>query len=307
MSDMSISTDIQLASGRGESIAVSRPKWLDYLELSKPRMNFLVVVTTAVGYYMAVRNSVQWATLLHTLIGTALTAASAAALNMLIEREHDARMPRTADRPLPAGRLTSDEALVFGIITGILGVGYLALGVNALTAILGALTLLMYIGLYTPLKRLTTLNTVVGAVPGALPFVMGWTAVRGEISAEAIVLFAIQFLWQMPHFLAIAILYRDDYAKGGYKMLPIVDRDLVFTGQQIVLYTLALLGVTLTPVLLQMAGVFYLGVAILLGMAFLSFGITCATSRRRIDARKLFIASILYLPLLLAGMMIDKM
>ena len=304
---MSISTDIRPASLSDTPREESRPRWLDYLELAKPRMNFLVLVTTAVGYYMAVRNSFQWPTLLHTLIGTTLTAASAAAFNHLLERHHDARMPRTADRPLPAGRLMPVEALFFGLATGFVGVTYLALGVNLLTAILGAATLVMYIAIYTPLKRLTTLNTVIGAVPGALPFVMGWTAVRGEISAEALALFGILFLWQMPHFLAIAILYRDDYALGGFKMLPVVDRDLGFTGQQIVLYTLALMGVTLVPVLLQMAGVFYLAVAILLGLVFLRFGLTCAASRQRIDARKLFIASILYLPLLLAGMMIDKM
>jgi heme o synthase len=302
---MSFSTDIPQAGASSRS-AATRARWLDYLELCKPRMNFLVLVTTAVGYYMAVRTPFQWPMLLHTLIGTALTAASAAAFNQLIEHRPDGRMIRTSDRPLPAGRISPVEALVFGSMLGISGVAYLAVGVNALTALIAALTLLLYIGVYTPLKRLTTLNTIIGAVPGALPFVMGWTAVRGEISAEALVLFGILFLWQMPHFLAIAIMYRDDYERGGFKMLPVVDRDLHFTGRQIVLYTVALLGVTIAPAALHMAGALYMVMAMLLGAAFLSFGISCAASRRRPDARKLFLASILYLPLLLLGMMIDK-
>jgi heme o synthase len=284
-----------------------KSRLVDLYELTKPRMNFLVVITTAVGYYMAVRYSFEWARLLHTIFGTAMTAAGASVLNQFIEREYDALMPRTSDRPLPAGRIAPADALFFGITFGVAGVAYLALAVNVLTAVLGGVTLLSYVFVYTPLKRVTPFNTVVGAVPGAIPPMMGVTAVTGAVSPEALALFAILFLWQMPHFLAIAILYRDDYAAGGFKMLPVVDRDLSVTGRQIVLYSIALIPASIVPVSLGMAGVNYFVTAMLLGLAFLSFGISCAATGTRSDARKLFFSSILYLPLLFAGLMIDKM
>ena len=284
-----------------------KSRLVDLYELTKPRMNFLVVITTAVGYYMAVRHSFEWARLLHTIFGTALTAAGASVLNQFIERKYDALMPRTSDRPLPGGRINPADALFFGVTLGVCGVAYLALTVNTLTAVLGAFTLLSYVFVYTPLKRITSFNTVVGAVPGAIPPMMGVTAVTGAISPEALALFAILFLWQMPHFLAIAILYRDDYAAGGFKMLPVVDHDLGVTGRQIVLYSIALIPASIVPVSLGMAGVNYFVTAMLLGLAFLSFGISCATTGTRSDARKLFFSSILYLPLLFAGLMIDKM
>ena len=285
---------------------VHKSRLVDLYELTKPRMNFLVVITTAVGYYMAVRHSFEWARLLHTIFGTALTAAGASVLNQFIERKYDALMPRTSDRPLPGGRINPADALFFGVTLGVCGVAYLALTVNALTAVLGAFTLLSYVFVYTPLKRITPFNTVVGAVPGAIPTMMGVTAVTGAVSPEALALFAILFLWQMPHFLAIAILYRDDYAAGGFQMLPVVDRDLSVTGRQIVLYSIALIPASIVPVSLGMAGVNYFVTAMLLGLAFLSFGISCATTGTRSDARKLFFSSILYLPLLFAGLMIDK-
>jgi protoheme IX farnesyltransferase len=289
------------------TIQSSRSRLVDYYELTKPRMNFLVVITTAVGYYMAARYTFEWPRLIHTLIGTLLTASSASVLNQYIERDFDRLMPRTADRPLPAGRLAPAEALCFGIPMGIVGVIYLALAVNPLTAALGAFTLLSYIFLYTPLKRYTSLNTVVGAIPGAIPPVMGFTAVHNALSPQALALFGILFLWQMPHFLAIAILYRDDYAKGGFKMLPVIDRDLSLTGFQIVLYSIALIPATLMPAALGMAGQAYFTLAVLLGLAFLTFGISAAASKTRADARKLFLASILYLPVLLGALMIDKL
>lgn len=279
----------------------------DFYELTKPRLNFLVIITTAVGYYMGIRSAVDWLNLLHALLGTALTAGGSSVLNQYLERHHDARMPRTADRPLPAGRVLPLEALLFGLALSIVGVAYLAAMVNPLTALLGAFSLLAYVLIYTPLKRYTPLNTVIGAVPGAIPFVMGWTAVRGQIEPQAVALFGILFLWQMPHFLAIAILYRDDYAKAGFKMLPVLDPNLNMTSRQIVLYLAALIPVSLAPVAMHMAGTGYLLAALLLGIAFLSLGIACATSRRRQDARRLFLASILYLPLLLGGMMLDKL
>jgi protoheme IX farnesyltransferase len=284
-----------------------RSRLVDFYELTKPRMNFLVVITTAVGYYMAVRHSFEWARLLHTIFGTALTAAGASVLNQFIERKHDALMPRTADRPLPAGRINPGDALLYGVLLGVTGVAYLTFAVNGLTALLGAFTLLSYVFVYTPMKRYTPFNTVVGAVPGAIPPMMGVTAVHGAISPEALALFGILFLWQMPHFLAIAILYRDDYARGGFKMLPVVDRDLSVTGRQIVLYSIALIPASIVPVTLNMAGITYFVTAMLLGLAFLSFGISCAATGTRSDARKLFFSSILYLPLLFAGLMIDKL
>jgi protoheme IX farnesyltransferase len=281
-------------------------RWVDYYELTKPRMNFLVVITTMVGFYMAAHAGIDWLLLLHTLLGTAATAAGASVLNQFIERDIDKLMPRTSDRPLPSGRVAPIEALIYGVSLGLAGTTYLFVTVNALTALLGAITLGTYVLLYTPMKRWTTLNTVIGAVPGAIPPMMGFTAAQGALSAEALAVFGILFFWQMPHFLAIAIMYRDDYAAGGLKMLPVVDRDLSVTGRQIVLYAAALIPATLIPVQLHMAGAMYFTAAVLLGFAFLSFGVSCATSRTRPDARKLFFASIVYLPVLLAAMMLDK-
>ncbi|MEA2709895.1 MAG: heme o synthase [Phycisphaerales bacterium] len=283
-------------------------RWVDFYELTKPRMNFLVLVTTLVGFYMATGPSrhIHWALLFPALIGTALCAAGASVLNQFIERDLDKLMPRTRNRPVPAGRIAPGEALVAGIVLGASGVITLALFVNVLTALLGVLTLLSYVLIYTPLKRKTTLNTVIGAIPGAIPPVMGFTAVDNALSPAAIALFAILFIWQMPHFLAIAILFKRDYALAGFKMLPVVDEDLSVTGRQIVLYSVALVPVTLMPVQVGLAGQAYFAVALMLGLAFLSFGISCATSKTRLDARKLFFASIIYLPALLGVMMLDR-
>jgi protoheme IX farnesyltransferase len=286
-----------------------RARFFDLYELTKPRMNFLVVATTLVGYFMAspsVADHWRWALLLHTLLGTALTAAAASVLNQHAERDYDLLMPRTRNRPLPARRISPTEALFFGVCLGACGIIELALFVNSLTAILGAFTLGSYVWVYTPLKRFTTLCTVVGAIPGALPPVMGVTAAVGAVTPTAVVLFIILFMWQMPHFLAIAILYRDDYARGGFKMLPVVDRGLIATGMQIVLWSLALIPVTLTPVLFGVTGATYFVAAFLMSLAFLGFATLCAFRRTRSDARHLFLASIVYLPCLLAVMMIDK-
>jgi protoheme IX farnesyltransferase len=295
----------QISSGQ----AALGSRFADLVELTKPRMNALVVVTMAVGYYMAARvgHSLNWPVLFHAIIGTGLTAAAASVLNQYAEREYDGLMPRTRNRPLPAGRVGAQEALVLGIVLAVVGLAYLAAAVNVLTALLGALTLCSYVFIYTPMKRLTSLNTVVGAIPGAIPPMMGWSAAHGAISPEALVLFGILFLWQMPHFLAIAILYKDDYAAGGFKMLPVGDEDLAATSRQIVLYSLALIPASLLPVALGMAGSAYFCVAVLAGLGFLTFGISCAVARCRADARKLFFASIIYLPLLLAALMIDKL
>lgn len=301
--------DLPLTATNAESrSAALRQRVVDFYELTKPRMNFLVVITTMVGFYLVPADGGRdyWL-LAATLLGTALTAAGASVLNQYIERDLDGLMPRTRNRPLPGGRVTPTEALAYGVFMGIAGVLTLGVFVNGLTAALGAATLLLYIFVYTPLKQVTSLNTVIGAVPGAIPPMMGWTAARGYMSAEAIALFGILFIWQMPHFLAIAILYKNDYAAGGFKMLPNVDSDdLPMTARQIVLYNLAMIPVSMAPSLIGMAGQAYAVTAVMLSGAYLSFGVSLAMSRSRVDARKLFIASIIYLPLLLAALMIDR-
>lgn len=294
------------------SISVVRPASLaarlhDFYELTKPRMNFLIVITTMVGFYMASWGSMQWVLLFHTLFGTMLAASAAGSLNQFIERKYDLLMPRTQNRPLPGGRMMPWEALWFGVALAIGGVVWLALFVNVLTALLGAFTIGSYVFLYTPMKRVSTLNTVIGAVPGAIPPVMGWSACQGSLTMEALALFGILFMWQMPHFLAIATLYRDDYARGGFVMLPVVDPGLEITGRQIVIYALALIPISLMPPMLGMVGTAYLVAAVVLGLGFLFFGITAAVSKTRRDARKLFFASIIYLPVLLGVMMVNRL
>jgi protoheme IX farnesyltransferase len=283
-----------------------RPRWVDFYELLKPRMNLLILGTTFVGYFMAARLPDAWRILPHALFGTALCAAGAAILNQYAERRYDALMPRTAGRPLPTGRVAPNQALILGVLAGVLGTIYLALFVNTLTAILGAVTLASYVLIYTPLKRITTLNTVVGAVAGAIPPVMGWTAVTGSLSEPALTLFAILFIWQIPHFLAIAILYRDDYRLGGFKMLPVSDPQLSATSRQILLYTAALLPASLTPALTGIAGAAYAIAATVLGLGFFAFAAAAASRRTRTDARRLFFASIIYLPALLTALMLDR-
>ena len=279
----------------------------DFYELTKPRMNLLVIITTMVGFCMASKGSIDWLLMLHTVLGTALTAASAAVLNQLMERRHDAKMPRTADRPIVTGRISPMEALAYGCTIGIAGVTYLALAVNILTACLGLATLLIYLLIYTPLKRITSLNTVIGAVPGAIPPVMGFTAVDGALSIQAVTVFGILFIWQMPHFLAIAIMYKQDYQAGGFKMLPCIDVDLHLTGRMILLYAAALLPVSLLPAILGMAGAVYYVAAVILGMGFLSYASACVKTHSRSDAKQLFFASIIYLPLVLGVMLFDKL
>jgi protoheme IX farnesyltransferase len=277
-----------------------------FSELVKARLTSLVLLTTAVGFYVGMSGPLNWLLLLHTLMGTALVAGGAAALNQLIEREHDAKMRRTEDRPLPSGRLQPETVLLFGGLISAVGLAYLAFAVNLLTSILGIVTLLSYVFVYTPLKRVTTLNTVIGAIPGALPPLMGWTAARGQIDVEGWSLFAILFFWQLPHFLAIAWMYRDDYARGGYVMLPVVDPDGVRTGGQAVSHTLGLFAVSLFPVLLRLVGWYYCAGAILLGGIFLVSAIRFSRRLTMSSARQLFFASIIYLPLLLGLMVFDK-
>jgi protoheme IX farnesyltransferase len=275
-------------------------------ELFKARLTFLVLLTTAVGFYVGYPRGIDYGLLLNTLIATGLVASGAAALNQYLERDLDAKMVRTENRPIPAGRISADTALIIGGLSAGIGLIYLALAVNLLTSVLGAVTLGSYLFVYTPLKRVTPLNTVIGAIPGAVPPLMGWTAARGEISVEGWSLFAILFFWQLPHFLAIAWLYRDDYARAGFAMLPVVDPEGVRTGRQAVSHTLGLLTMSLCPALLGLAGWVYLVSALVLGTLFLGCAVQFSTRLTHASARRLFFASILYLPLLLALMVFDK-
>lgn len=277
-----------------------------FAELTKARLTSLVLLSTLVGFCLGWQGRMDYLLMLHTLLGTALLAAGAAALNQLLERDRDAKMQRTAHRPLPSGRLQPDTVLIFGGVSGAAGLVYLALAVNLLTSLLGALTLVSYLFLYTPLKPLTPLNTVVGAIPGALPPLMGWVAARGEITAAGWSLFAIQFFWQLPHFLAIAWLYREDYARAGFAMLPVVEPTGRQTAAHAVCHALGLLPVSMCPALFGLTGMLYLAGALLLGVAFLGCALQFARQRSERSARRLFFASVLYLPLLLGLMVADK-
>ncbi|HVZ41513.1 MAG TPA: heme o synthase [Candidatus Kapabacteria bacterium] len=280
---------------------------VEYVELTKPRLTMLSVLTTLGGFYMASQGALDVPLLVHTIIGTSMCGAGCGALNMFVEREHDAKMRRTMQRPLPSGRLIPAEALLFGLILAVGGVTYLALAVNLLTAILGAATVVSYVLLYTPLKRLSTLNTVVGAIPGALPPVMGWAAVRGSLDIEALVLFALLFFWQMPHFLALAWMYRNDYERAGYKILSVLDRDGGSTSRQILLYTSALLPVSLLGTTIGMTGPYYFYSALALGVGFLALGLRLAFTRKNKHAKHLFYYSLLYLPLIMLAMALDRL
>jgi protoheme IX farnesyltransferase len=278
----------------------------DLVELTKPRITLMVVLTAAAGFLVAGAGPVPAALLLGTLVGTGLLAAGASALNQVLERDTDARMKRTADRPLPAGRLDPDAALVFGVGLGVAGLLLLALRVNLLTALLGALTLGGYLFVYTPLKRLTSLATVVGAVPGAMPPLMGWAAQRDALDPAAWSLFGLLFLWQLPHFLAIAWLYRADYARAGFPMLPVLDPEGDRTARQMILYAAALVPVSVLPSVLGLTGVAYFAGSLALGVALLACCLAFAASRSAGAARRLMLASVLYLPAVLVVLVLDR-
>jgi heme o synthase len=279
----------------------------DFLALTRPRVVLMVMITTLVGFYLASVGTPDYVRLIQTLVGLGLASGGTLALNQYLERDVDARMERTRLRPLPDGRLQPAEALVFGVsITGV-GLLHLAFFVNGLSAFVTAISVGSYLFLYTPLKRKTSLCSVVGAVPGALPPVIGWVAARGELGLGAWVLFAILFLWQIPHSLAIARLYRDDYARAGIQLLPVVEPDGRSTGRQIVSNCLALLAVGLLPTLIGLAGsVYFLG-AFVMGVGFLGCGIGLAVSHSEAAARRLLFASLIYLPAQLGLMALDKM
>ena len=288
--------------------ATSEKSWPAVIaDLTKARLTTLVLLTTLVGFYLGWRGPMNFLLMFHTLLGTGLVAAGAAALNQLLEREYDAKMHRTQNRPLPSGRMQPTTVMLFGGISSVVGLIYLALLVNLLTSVIGAVTLASYLFIYTPLKRVTWLNTLVGAIPGALPPLMGWTAARNELSGEGWALFAILAFWQLPHFFAIAWMYRDEYARGGFVMLPNVDADGTRTGQQAVSNTIALMIVSLCPFVFGICGRTYLASALVLGIGFLFYAIQFSRQLTVARARQLFFVSILYLPLLLVAMCWDKL
>lgn len=288
---------------RERGFAIARAA--DYLALSKPRIAVLALVTVAAGFALGSTGALRTTALVHALFGIALVAAGSSALNQYLERATDARMRRTALRPLPAGRMAPLEALAFGILAGLAGTLYLALYVNTTTAILSATTLLLYAAVYTPLKRLTGLATVVGAVPGALPPVLGWVAAGGSLDLAAYSLFAILFLWQFPHFLAIAWIYREEYSRAGLKMLPAEGRSSRIVGLMAVLYAMALIPISLLPARLELAGGAYLLAVLVLGLAYLVAAVRFAVAGSIGSARGLLWTSLVYLPLLWTALVWD--
>jgi heme o synthase len=274
--------------------------------LAKPRLNLLVVVSAVAGYVMAGGEAGNVVRVLCVALGTGLVAGGASAFNQLLERVPDSLMQRTRTRPMPAGRLTTGEALLFASVTASVGLLVLALGANLLSAAVAFATLASYVVIYTPLKRVTSFATVVGAIPGALPAVIGWAAAEGALSRGAWVLFAIMFLWQLPHFLAIAWIYREDYARAGFVMLPVVEPDGGSTARQAVIYAVALLPVSLAPTIVGMTGAIYFGGALVLTLLFVVLAVRFGLSRSGADARRLFFGSITYLPALWMLMIADR-
>jgi len=291
---------------RAIALTAARLARLDFLELTKPRLSSFVLLVVALAAWLGSAGAIEPFTLLLAVLGTGLVAGGANALNMVIESDLDARMARTAGRPIPSGRLEPGEAAVFGGLITVAGL-LLLLGTTPLAALLAAFTSASYLLVYTPLKRRTTLNTHIGAIPGALPALIGWAAARGELDPAAWTLFAIVYLWQLPHFLAIAWLYRDDYARGGYRMLPSADPHGMSTGRQALLGALALVPASLLPSLAGITGALYFAGALLLGAWFVRRAILFALERTALAARQLLRASLLYLPAILALMFFDRL
>lgn len=295
------------AEVKAVDLTVARPRLSDWIELTKPRIASMALLATLVGFYMGAGGPLDFWLLLNALAGTALVASGSSALNQLIERDRDVLMNRTCNRPLPAARLSAGEVLAFSIATGSAGLAWLALTTTPLATLLGALTLVLYVFVYTPLKPLTTHNTFVGAVPGALPPLIGWAAAAGSLSWGALAVFAILYVWQIPHFMAIAWIHREDYARGGFKMIPVLDPTGDRTARQVLFQSVILLGVSVMPTFLHLTGMFYLAGALVLGIGFAAAGALLAFRRRDVDARLLLLASVIYLPLLLGLLVVDKL
>ena len=279
---------------------------IDYIQLTKPRITWLILMSTGVGYFFGALDGWKWMVLLHTLLGTAFIASGTAALNQWWEREADKKMVRTQNRPLPAERLHPTRALIFAIVLSVIGFAELSLGANLLTGLLGLFTLASYLFVYTPLKQKTPHSTTIGAIPGAMPPLIGYAAAHGTLTAQGWALFAILFLWQFPHFYAIAWMYKDDYSKAGIKMLPVVDPSGDSTVRQILFYSLALIPVSLLPRYLGMTGNVYLVGALILGAIYFYSGVLVARELNRAQARRVLLASIVYLPVLYGLMMADR-
>jgi protoheme IX farnesyltransferase len=281
----------------------------NYWELTKPEINFLIAITTAAGFWMgssAALPHFPWMPFLHTLLGTMLVASGAATLNQLIEVRYDAQMRRTARRPLASGRIAPSHALWFGVLLSLLGVVYLAISTNALASMLAAVTLLSYLFLYTPLKRMTPLCTLVGAIPGAAPPLIGWAAARGRLDPASWTLFAIVFLWQFPHFMSIAWMYREDYARAGYLVLPSDKKRNCFVISQAVVAPFVLLLVSLILAITRLSGLVCFGETLAIGAIFLYYSARFAVRRTNVAARQLLLVSILYLPAVFALLVLDK-
>jgi protoheme IX farnesyltransferase len=293
---------------RSEAVAVagSAARARDFVALAKPRLNVLVVASTLVGYAMANGEPLGLWSVCGLLIGTGLVAGGASAFNQVLERDLDALMKRTRSRPLPDQRLQPIEGLLFGTGITLAGLLLIVASSNLLAAAVALATLLSYVVVYTPLKRKSSFGTVIGAIPGALPPIIGWAAVEGSLPVQPWTLFGIMFLWQLPHFLAIAWMYKEDYARAGFPMLPVLEPDGRSTGRQAVGYAAALVPLSLAPTLMGMAGEIYFGGALVLGLAFLWLAIQFARSRSVRDARRLFFGSIIYLPLLWILMIANK-
>ena len=277
----------------------------DYVELTKPRITWLILMSTAVGYYFGHQGTWAFWPILHTLIGTGLIASGTAALNQWYEREADEKMRRTQDRPIPSGRIQARYAFWFGVALEITGSLELWLGVNSLTSLLGVATIVMYLFAYTPLKQKTWLSTTIGAFPGAMPPLIGYAAARGALTPDAWVLYAILFLWQFPHFYAIAWMYREDYSRAGIRMLPVVEPDGHSTARQIVIYSVLLIPISLLPKFFGMTGSIYFVGALAMGLMFLYSGIRVTLDRTRTRARRVLLASVIYLPVLYGLMVLD--
>lgn len=302
-------TELSNSSPRTASLDVSRTSSVriaDLAEMTKPGITLMVVLTAGLGFLLAGGETFSFVLLVYTLLGTGLVSGGASVLNHVIERETDALMQRTANRPLPTGRMDPDLALLFGVAVAVAGLLVLYLAVNPLTALLGAAALAGYVFVYTPLKRVSSLATIVGAVPGAIPPMMGWSAVRNELDLAAWGLFGLLFFWQMPHFLAIAWLCREDYARGGFPMLTVSDPDGTRTARQAVLWGAALVPVSLIPSVLGLLGGLYFVGALVLGLTYLAFGLGFARTRSTSGARWLMLASILYFPAVLLVMLLDR-
>lgn len=285
---------------------VRRPSNLsDYIALTKPRLNFLVVVTSAAGYYLGAPSAIDAWRMAQAVVGTALVAGGAAVLNQVYERDTDALMRRTLSRPLPDHRVSAFDATIFGAALSLAGIALLALGANWLATLLALATIVVYLVIYTPMKRRSPASTLVGAVPGALPPLIGWAAAHGAVSAGGWTLFAIVFLWQIPHFMAIAWLYRDDYRSAGFPMLPVIEPDGRRTGRHALIFAAALLPVSLVPSFVGLSGWIYFWIALALSTGLLGLSIRFATTRSEIAARALFFGSITYLPLIWAAMMLN--